>query len=207
MSRNGSHEDEGFCRDVASCDGVDGCGRAVFSSGRINLKSSVAFLNGGTVSTEGDRIFENVRDLSLRVTDAITFKSGLNFGIVGSRGVSLTFDEGAALDCAQHNNYNIAFYLQGSSDVDVKFDNATADLYTVNIGGKDSGSLQPVSNLNWTECTSRSMITAAACLCLRTRRRGCVSSLFAFRSWEDVGRRLRKRGKLRCEDMRLMHLT
>lgn len=120
------------------------------SSGRIILKSSVSFTDGGTVSMGGGRIFDTVRDLSLRVTDAATFQSGDSLGIVGSKGVSLSFDGGATLDCTQHSNYNIAFYVQGSSGVDLLLDNATAELFTVNIGGKDSGLMAPVSNLNWT---------------------------------------------------------
>ena len=122
------------------------------ASGRINLKSSVTFTKGGTVSAGAGRLFENVHDLVLHVTGATTFLSRQNLGLYRSRDVSLTFAEDAVLDCTQHDNYNIAFYLESVSDAELTFDHATAKFYTVNIGGKENGKTGPVSNLNWTVC-------------------------------------------------------
>lgn len=124
-------------------------GFAYTTSGGLALKSGVTFRNGEVVAG-GGRAFENVNGLALRVTDGATFTSTNNFGIYQSRGVSLTVDGGSVFDCTQHVNYNIAFYLEGVSESALTFDRATARFYTVNIGGKNSGSTAPVSNSTWT---------------------------------------------------------
>lgn len=117
-------------------------------SGELSLKSGVTFRNG-TALTGGTYLFNNVNGLSLRVTDGATFASADYLSMANSSDISLTVDNGSVFDCTNHPNYNIAFTVQGVTDAAMTFDNATARFHTVNIGGRPSGALKPVSNLTW----------------------------------------------------------
>lgn len=123
--------------------------KAFTVSGALSLKSGVTFCNGAALAG-GSYLFDNVGGLSFRVTDGATFTSTNYLSIVNSSDVSLTVGSGSSFDCANHLNYNIAFLVQGVTDAAMTFDNATARFYTVNVGGRESGALSPVSNLTWT---------------------------------------------------------
>lgn len=84
---------------------------------------------------------------TLHVTDGATFRPGGKGFQTTASNTTMMFDNGATLDCTgMTSEYNIAFLFKSVANVTLVVDNATAKFFTLNAGGKSSGTLGMVRN-------------------------------------------------------------